>query len=142
MLFRKNTVIQFESVFKNFLFNQDKIFSIQDFFIYLFQFSKIWKRRYVQVLEDVSFHIQKGDFVGIMGPNGSGKSTILKLVCQILKPNGGHVLVSEKVAPLLELAAGFHSELTGHENIFLYGSILGMTDIEVERVISFCAQSF
>ena len=81
MLFRKNTVIQFESVFKNFLFNQDKIFSIQDFFIYLFQFSKIWKRRYVQVLEDVSFHIQKGDFVGIMGPNGSGKSTILKLVC-------------------------------------------------------------
>ena len=85
------------------------------------------------MLEDVSFHIQKGDFVGIMGPNGSGKSTILKLVCQILKPNGGHVLVSEKVAPLLELAAGFHSELTGHENIFLYGSILGMTDIEIKR---------
>lgn len=84
-------------------------------------------------LNDVSFSVQKGEVLGLVGHNGAGKSTLLKLVARVLKPITGRVWVRGRVAPLLELGAGFHPELTGRENIFLNGAILGFTRTEMEN---------
>lgn len=86
----------------------------------------ITKPSVFQALDDVSVKIQPQEFVGIMGRNGSGKSTLLKLIAGIYQPNSGHVRVHGRVAPLIELGAGFHPELSGYENIFLMASILGL----------------
>jgi ABC-type polysaccharide/polyol phosphate transport system ATPase subunit len=78
-------------------------------------------------VKNVSFEIKQGDRVGIIGHNGAGKSTLLKALCRIYEPSTGGILVDGRVAPLLEIGAGFHPEFTGRENIYLNGSILGYT---------------
>lgn len=83
--------------------------------------------KYVTILNNINFDIFPGEFVGIMGRNGVGKSTILKLISQVYFPTEGSVLTHGKVAPLLELGAGFQEDLTGYENIFLNASILGFS---------------
>ncbi|HEY1832301.1 MAG TPA: ABC transporter ATP-binding protein [Acidimicrobiales bacterium] len=85
-------------------------------------------------LDDVSFQVQEGETVGILGRNGSGKSTLLKCICGVLQPTSGEVVVRGKLAGLLELGAGFQQDLTGRENIYLNGSLLGLTKKEVDRV--------
>lgn len=77
------------------------------------------------VLRDISFEIKRGEFVGIMGRNGAGKSTLLKLISGIYTPNSGTIEVHDPIAPLIELGAGFHGDLSGYENIFLNAAILG-----------------
>ena len=84
-------------------------------------------------LRDVSFEIQPGEALGIIGPNGAGKSTVLKLLTRILKPTLGTSRVRGRVGALIEIAAGFHPDLTGRENLFLQGAILGMPRAEVAR---------
>lgn len=84
-------------------------------------------------LKDVSFEVRSGEALGIIGPNGSGKSTTLKLLSRILRPDGGKVVVKGRVGALIELAAGFHPDLTGRENVFLNALILGMDKKEIER---------
>jgi lipopolysaccharide transport system ATP-binding protein len=84
-----------------------------------------------EVLRGVTLRVRRGESHGIVGPNGSGKSTLLKLLARILVPDGGTVDVRGRVCALLELGAGFHPELTGRENIYLYGSILGFTREEI-----------
>jgi ABC-type polysaccharide/polyol phosphate transport system ATPase subunit len=84
-------------------------------------------------LRDVSFQIKPGEAVGVIGPNGSGKSTTLKLLSGILKPTKGNVKVNGRLSALIEVAAGFHPDLTGRENIFLNGAILGMRKAEIDR---------
>lgn len=84
-------------------------------------------------LKDVSFDIMPGDRVGIIGRNGAGKSTLLKLLSRITEPSTGKITLRGRVASLLEVGTGFHPELTGRENIFLNGAILGMSRAEVRR---------
>jgi len=86
---------------------------------------------YVWALEDIHFNVQQGDVFGIIGRNGAGKSTLLKLLSKVTAPTKGSITLHGRVASLLEVGTGFHPELTGRENIFLNGAILGMTKAEI-----------
>jgi lipopolysaccharide transport system ATP-binding protein len=83
-------------------------------------------------LDDIDLVVKQGEALGIIGRNGAGKSTLLKVVSRILRPTAGHVWVRGRVAPLIELGAGFHPELTGRENVFLNGAILGFSHADMQ----------
>jgi ABC-type polysaccharide/polyol phosphate transport system ATPase subunit len=96
-----------------------------------------WLKRRIRyddylALRDVSIRVREGEMLGIIGHNGAGKSTLLKVVARVLKPKQGRVWINGRVAPLLECGAGFHPELTGRENVFLNGTLLGLTRKEIE----------
>jgi ABC-2 type transport system ATP-binding protein len=84
-------------------------------------------------LQDVGFEVNRGEVFGLVGVNGAGKSTLLKVVARVLRPTRGRVVVRGRVAPLLELGAGFHPELTGEENIYLNGALLGFSRHEMQE---------
>jgi ABC-2 type transport system ATP-binding protein len=105
-----------------------------------------WLRRQVTynefwALKDVSLEVRRGEVFGIIGPNGAGKSTLLKVVARVLRPTTGRVRVRGRVAPLLELGAGFDMELTGRENVFLNGAVLGYSRRDIaerfDRIVDF-----
>lgn len=121
-------VIIFDKVYKNFFIQEEKTF--KEFIPSLF-LGKPWAKK-VTALNDVSFTIFQGETVGIIGKNGAGKSTALKLIAGVTTPTTGTVTITGKVAPLIELGAGFHHELTGYENIFLNAAILGMHKKEIK----------
>ncbi len=86
-------------------------------------------------LRDVSFDLPRGEALGVIGPNGAGKSTLLKLLSRIMVPDDGNITVDGRLTALIEVGAGFHQDLTGRENIYLNGAILGMTRREIDRTI-------
>ena len=100
--------------------------------------SKIGARQHAKnerflALDGVSFNVQPGEAVGIIGHNGAGKSTLLKLISRVTAPSGGEIILRGRVASMLEVGTGFHPELTGRENVYLNGAILGMTKAEIDR---------
>lgn len=95
--------------------------------------SKKGNSEYVWALKDISFKVEQGDVVGIIGKNGAGKSTLLKLLSRITSPSTGSIRYNGRIASLLEVGTGFHPELTARENIYMNGSIMGMTKAEITR---------
>jgi len=124
-----NPIISFNHVDKRFSFQNHKTFKE---FIPALLLGQQTKNTFL-ALNDVSFSINRGETVGIIGPNGSGKSTILKLIAGVMSPTKGQVTVNGRVSPLIELGAGIHPELSGQENIYLNGSILGLRQNEIDK---------
>jgi lipopolysaccharide transport system ATP-binding protein len=125
----KKIDIKFENVSKE--FNLRKHYTIKEFIPALLS-GKQTHQKFI-ALENINFDISKGETIGIIGLNGSGKSTILKLIAGVMSPTKGKILVNGKVSPLIELGAGFHPELSGRENVYLNGSILGLKIKEIKN---------
>ena len=120
--------VVFDHVTKEYTLYKDN----KEQFLALFYHSKKLKKH--MALNDVSLTIQKGESVGIIGNNGAGKSTLLKMITGVSFPTSGTVTVNGRVAALLELTAGFSSEMTGRENIYLKGYLLGLTDEYIRTI--------
>src|SRR5690349_19497810 len=140
-------VIKVEQLSKKFIIQheeQEKYTALRDvmarnakkIFSFPFRIGKsktIYTREEFWALKDVTFDIEQGDRVGIIGRNGAGKSTLLKVLSRITEPSSGRITIRGRVASLLEVGTGFHPELTGRENVFLNGSILGMSRVEIRK---------
>jgi len=132
----KEPVIVLDNVSKSFPVYHHITGGIKNFLFNLPKALNSMRNNRFEALKAISFKVHKGETLGIIGRNGSGKSTILGLIAGVLKPSGGTVIVQGRVAPLLELGAGFHTELTGRENIMLNGVLLGLTRAGVLRKIN------
>lgn len=127
--------IRFDGVAKRYIIHHQRPRSFQEALVNMVHRPN-GDREVFWALQDVSFSIDPGETVGIIGPNGSGKSTALKLISRIIEPTNGSVAVAGRVAALIELGAGFHPDLTGRENIYLLGSIMGISGREMDRRFS------
>jgi ABC-type polysaccharide/polyol phosphate transport system ATPase subunit len=127
-----NIAIQFDAVSKKFILHHERARSFQELAVGLFQRNNRSREEF-WALRDVSFAVEQGETVGIIGPNGAGKSTLLKLAARVIEPTSGRIAVRGRIGALLELGAGFHPDLTGRENIYLNGSILGLSRAEIRR---------
>ncbi|MGN0624947.1 MAG: ABC transporter ATP-binding protein [Oscillospiraceae bacterium] len=116
-------MIEVKNVSMSFRMSQDRIQSIKEYLVALIKGKLKYKDFWA--LRDVSFSVRPGEVLGIIGHNGAGKSTVLKVISGILKPTSGSVSVHGNIVPMLELGSGFDFDLTGRENIFLNGAILG-----------------
>jgi ABC-type polysaccharide/polyol phosphate transport system ATPase subunit len=132
-------IVQVEGVSLRYRLAKQRIPSLKEYAIHwlrgVLRYEDLW------ALRDLSFSVVKGETVGIVGRNGAGKSTLLKVISRVLKPTTGSVFVRGRVSPILELGAGFDPELTGIENIFLNGLLLGRSrrevDSRLEEIIDF-----
>ena len=119
------TILEVKNVSMKFNLSKEKVDTFKDYIIKSLKkeihYNEFW------ALKDISFTLKKGDRLGILGLNGAGKSTLLKVIAGVYEPTEGYVKRYGKIAPLLELGAGFDPQYTGAENIFLYGSVLGFS---------------
>jgi len=128
-------IIVFDRVRKEYPFYKEMTEGIKAFLFNLPRNLKSFRKKKFVALQDVSFEVRKGETIGIIGRNGSGKSTLLGLIAGILLPNHGRVTVRGRVSSLLELGAGFHPDLSGYENIYLNGLLMGSSKKEIEERI-------
>jgi len=127
---KSENVISVENLSKQFIIPHDKANTLKGAFVNLFH-----KKSYevFDALKDISFEIKKGEFFGIIGRNGSGKSTLLKILAGIYTPDSGKVKIHGRVSPFLELGIGFNPELSGRDNIYLNGTVLGLTEKQIDE---------
>lgn len=132
-------MIEINNVSVRFRMANDRVTSIKEYIVQRLR-GKL-QYRHFEALHDVSFTVERGEVVGLIGCNGAGKSTLLKVISGILNPTEGSVRVRGSIAPLLELGSGFDMEMTGRENIFLNGAILGYSEAflksRYDRIIDF-----
>lgn len=124
-------IIEVDNVSMEFFTRDEKIDNLKELIIRLIKGKA--QRKATKVLHDVSFKVKRGESIGLIGHNGAGKSTLLKLIAEIYKPTKGTVKVNGKVAPLLNLGAGFDYESSGKENVYLNGAILGYSRKEIAK---------
>lgn len=133
-------MIEFKGVTKKYSMSTMRRKTLRDIFTFR-NYKHLIRNDDFYALKNISFKIEKGDCVGILGRNGSGKSTILKLISRVTLPTTGSIVLGGKVSSLLEVGSGFHPDLSGVENIFLSGAILGMsldeTRQKLEEIIAF-----
>jgi ABC-2 type transport system ATP-binding protein len=128
----REPAVSVEQVSKTFRLPHEQHRSLKSLFIHGLRSGRTYERQ--QVLDDISFEIDKGEFFGIVGRNGSGKSTLLKLLAGIYTPDSGAVHVNGRLTPFIELGVGFNLELTGRDNVYLNGALLGFTRKEMGRM--------
>jgi len=132
-------VVTIENVSVRYRLPRDPVHSIKDFAIRWMKRKMVYD--YFSALNDVTLDVRRREVLGIVGHNGAGKSTLLKLIARVLMPTEGRVTVRGRVAPLLELGAGFDREMTGRENIYLNGAVLGYRradiDARFDRIVDF-----
>lgn len=129
---RKNIAIEVKHVKKSFKLPTDKSWGLKMAIISRFKGVKGYTKQ--EVLKDVNFNVKSGEFLGIVGRNGSGKSTLLKILSHIYIPDSGEVKVNGKLVPFIELGVGFNPELTGKENVYLNGAMLGFSNREMDEM--------
>ena len=126
--------IQVENLSIKFRIYHDRSPSLKDYFANLIKRKHQTSHSDFWAVKDVSFEVNAGDRVGVIGHNGAGKSTLLKGLCRVYTPSNGNVSIEGRLAPLLEIGAGFHPEFTGRENIYLNGAILGYTKQQLSEI--------
>jgi lipopolysaccharide transport system ATP-binding protein len=124
------TVVSLEEVSVSFRVPKEKIVSLKEYVIRFLKGQTLAEE--FQALKKVSIDINRGEILGVVGRNGAGKSTLMKVIARVLRPSGGRIKTKGDVSPLLELGAGFHPDLTGRENIFLNGTLLGHSNAKME----------
>src|SRR5436190_919565 len=126
--------IKVENLSKRYKLGAAKHNSLRDALVGMFKMPKRGGNRpELWALRDVSFEVNEGETLGIIGQNGAGKSTLLKILSRITKPSDGRAIMHGRVGSLLEVGTGFHSELSGRENIYMSGAIMGMKHREIEQ---------
>lgn len=128
----KNIAVKVEHVSKSFKLPTESTHSLRTTLVNRFKGIKGYKEQHV--LRDINFEVEEGDFFGIVGRNGSGKSTLLKIISQIYEPEQGRVTVNGKLVSFIELGVGFNPELTGKENVYMNGAMLGFTTDEIDAM--------
>lgn len=128
-----NKIIELKKVSKTFKLPHERNMTIKSGFINAFASKRNMKTESQHVLQNISFTINDGEFVGIVGRNGSGKSTLLKIIAGIYKPNTGSIEVNGKIVPFIELGVGFNPELSGRENVYLNGALLGFSRKQIDE---------
>lgn len=122
----REQMLSINHVTMNFRMVNDKIDSLKEYIVKLLQGKLVYNK--LTVLDDITFSVEKGEVIGIIGRNGAGKSTLLKIISGVLQPTSGQVETFGNIVPMLELGAGFDAELSGKENIYLNGAILGYSE--------------
>ena len=125
-------VILAEDIVVRYHVPQENVRSIKEYMIRILQRGRIHHDEFA-ALKEINLTVNKGEFFGVIGANGAGKSTLLKLLAKVMYPTSGRIWVKGQIAPLLAMGAGFHPDLTGRENIFLNGTLLGYKRNELQR---------
>jgi len=126
-----NYLVEVDNVSVRFNLMRERVESLKEYVVRAFKnqlyYEEFW------ALSNISFVVERGEIIGVVGPNGAGKTTLMRLIAGVLRPTIGNIRVSGTIAPLIALGAGFDPELTGHENIFLNGSMLGYSNEFMRR---------